>query len=231
MKQKIFFGILKKKYKIPPFAEQKITRSKKKIVFLPKLFRRFFRLLITMQTLLLHCCCAPCSAAIIEWLLDANIRPALFFYNPNIYPKPEYDLRKSELVRYALSQGIEIIEGDNDHERWLHQVAGWEDEPERGARCLQCFKIRMLAAAQLTYERGYGRFAATLASSRWKSLDQIAQAGHWAAMQFTGITFWDKNWRKDGLSERRYQLLKENGFYNQRYCGCEFSNKQDESLN
>ena len=178
-----------------------------------------------MPSILLHSCCAPCSAAVIEWLLAANIRPALFFYNPNIYPKSEYELRKSELARYALSQGVEVIEGDDDHENWLIQVAGWEHEPERGARCLQCFKMRLLAAARLTYERGYERFATTLASSRWKNLEQIAQAGRWAAAQYKGVTFWDNNWRKGGLTERRNQLLKENGFYNQQYCGCEFSRK------
>ena len=178
-----------------------------------------------MQTILLHSCCAPCSAAVIEWLLAANIYPALFFFNPNIYPKTEYDLRKSELSRYAFSQGVEVIDGDDGHENWLRYVAGFEHEPERGARCMQCFKMRMLATAQLAHERGYERFATTLASSRWKSLEQIAQAGHWAATQYERVTFWDKNWRKDGLTERRNQLLKENGFYNQRYCGCEFSMK------
>ena len=179
-----------------------------------------------MQTVLLHSCCAPCSAAIIEWLLAADIRPALFYFNPNIYPKSEYDIRKAELTRYALSQGVEVIDGDYDHENWLRQVAGREHEPERGARCLQCFKMRMLATARLANERGIEQFAATLASSRWKSLEQIACAGHWAASQFDGVRFWEKNWRKDGLSERRRELLKQNGFYNQQYCGCEFSMKQ-----
>jgi predicted adenine nucleotide alpha hydrolase (AANH) superfamily ATPase len=69
----------------------------------------------------------------------------------------------------------------------------------------------------------FKRFATTLASSRWKNLAQIAEAGRWAASQFENLTFWDKNWRKDGLSERRLILLKENNFYNQQYCGCEFS--------
>jgi predicted adenine nucleotide alpha hydrolase (AANH) superfamily ATPase len=120
-----------------------------------------------------------------------------------------------------------VIDGDYDHENWLRQVAGWEHEPERGARCLQCFKMRMLATALLANERGFEQFATTLASSRWKSLEQIAQAGHWAAAQYDGLTFMEKNWRKDGLSERRRELLKQNGFYNQRYCGCEFSMKNN----
>ena len=176
-----------------------------------------------MQTVLLHSCCAPCSAAIIEWLLAADIRPTVFFFNPNIYPQTEYNIRKTELTRYACSLGIEIIDGDYNHDIWLQQIAGLEAEPERGIRCLECFKIRMLATAQLAHERSFGRFATTLASSRWKNLDQIAIAGHWAAAQHNDVEFWEKNWRKSGLSERRNELLKENGFYNQPYCGCEFS--------
>ena len=173
--------------------------------------------------LLLHTCCAPCSSAIIEWLIANDIRPTLFYYNPNIYPAEEYEIRKAECTRYAQWQGIEIIDGDYRHDEWLKSIAGLEAEPERGARCLRCFKTRLLATAQLAHERGFGRFATTLASSRWKSLEQIAEAGHWAASQFENTEFWEKNWRKDGLSERRRELLKEHNFYNQQYCGCEFS--------
>ena len=176
-----------------------------------------------MQKVLLHCCCAPCSAAIIEWLLANGSRPVVFFYNPNIFAQKEYEIRKSELVRYANLQGIEMIDGDYSHDYWLQYVSGLEHEPERGARCLQCFKIRLLATAKLAYERRIDLFATSLASSRWKSLDQIAQAGRWAAEQYAGVEFWEKNWRKDGLSERRIELLKQNAFYNQQYCGCEFS--------
>ncbi len=173
--------------------------------------------------LLLHTCCAPCSTAIIEWLLDNRIRPTLFFFNPNIYPQTEYNIRKSECIRFAESQGLDMIDGDYDHDSWLHCIAGLEDEPEQGRRCLQCFKMRLLATAQLAHKLGFSQIATTLASSRWKDLTQITEAGHWAATQLTSVTFWDKNWRKDGLSERRRQLLAEYGFYNQQYCGCEFS--------
>lgn len=173
--------------------------------------------------LLLHTCCAPCSAAIIEWLMNKDIRPVLYYFNPNIYPLEEYNIRKSECTRYARSLGLDIIDGDYDHESWLQEVRGLENEPERGHRCLQCFRMRLLATARLTSELHLERFATTLASSRWKSLSQIAEAGHWAASQFEGVGFWEKNWRKDGLSERRRVLLAKHGFYNQQYCGCEFS--------
>ncbi len=181
------------------------------------------------MSLLLHTCCAPCSAAIIEWLLTNNIRPVLYYFNPNIYPPEEYVIRKSECTRYAQMLGLDIVDGDYGHENWLKEIAGLEHEPERGRRCLQCFRIRMLATARIAYERGFDHFATTLASSRWKSLEQIADAGHWAAAQFEGVEFLEKNWRKGGLSERRKILLAENGFYNQQYCGCEFSMRNTEN--
>ena len=183
-----------------------------------------------MKTFLLHTCCAPCSAAIIEWTLATGIRPTLFFYNPNVYPHAEYNLRKAELVRYAQTQDVEMIDGDYSHDYWLRYVSGFEGEPERGARCLLCFKIRLLATARLACDRGFAKFTTTLASSRWKSLEQVAQAGHWAAAQYEGVEFWEKNWRKDGLSERRIELLNEYAFYNQRYCGCEFGKVTGDSV-
>ena len=90
--------------------------------------------------------------------------------------------------------------------------------------------MRLLRTARKAQELGIPRFTTTLASSRWKSLDQINQAGQWAAAQVneesggeSPVEFWDRNWRKGGLQERRNQLLKENNFYNQLYCGCEYS--------
>jgi len=176
-----------------------------------------------VQKLLLHTCCAPCSASIVEWLLANDVRPTLYFFNPNIFPQKEYEIRKKECVRYAQSLDLEIIDADYNHEQWLVDIRGLENEPERGNRCLQCFKIRMLATAKYANEHGFEHFATTLASSRWKDLAQIAEAGNEAANLFPNISFWEKNWRKDGLSERRRILLAENNFYNQQYCGCEFS--------
>lgn len=181
------------------------------------------------QRILLHCCCAPCSSAILEWMLARDIRPTLFYCNPNIYPLEEYLIRKNEITRYAEKLGLEIIDEDYDHEAWLCEVKGLEQEPERGGRCLKCFKLRLLRAAQKAVELGLPEFTTTLASSRWKSLDQINAAGQWAAEQVNGqVKFNEKNWRKGGLQQRRNELLKENGFYNQLYCGCEFSFRKTE---
>lgn len=180
---------------------------------------------------LLHCCCAPCSSAILEWMLNNGVRPVLYYCNPNIYPQEEYYIRKNELTRYAQTLGLRIIDDDHlpdwhgwdaYHAHWLEQVRGMEKEPERGLRCLQCFRIRLLRAAQVAASEGLTTFTTTLASSRWKSLDQINAAGLWAAEQ-CGVTFDTRNWRKGGLQQRRNELLRQNNFYNQQYCGCEFS--------
>lgn len=179
--------------------------------------------------ILLHCCCAPCSSAILEWMMAHEVKPTLFYCNPNIYPLEEYLIRKNEITRYAEKLGIEIIDDDYDHEAWLCHVKGLEQEPERGGRCLQCFKLRLLRTAQKAVELGLPEFTTTLASSRWKSLDQINAAGQWASEQVGGaVKFNEKNWRKGGLQQRRNELLKENGFYNQLYCGCEFCFRKTE---
>lgn len=179
--------------------------------------------LCNVKKILLHCCCAPCSSAILEWMRNNDVEPTIFYCNPNIFPEEEYLIRKNEITRYAHELGLTIIDDDYDHEAWRDCVRGMEDEPERGARCLECFRMRLLRSAQKCAELGLDSFTTTLASSRWKSLPQINEAGRWAAAQVPGVTFDETNWRKGGLQERRNQLLKELGFYNQLYCGCEFS--------
>lgn len=175
------------------------------------------------EQLLLHVCCAPCSSAIVEWLLDNGIRPVIYYFNPNIYPLEEYNIRKQESRRHASSLGIRWLDGDYDHDAWRCAIHGCEDEPERGARCELCFRHRLLAAARMAQTLRLPNFTTTLASSRWKSLEQITRAGEWAATQVTDVRFWAQNWRKGGLQQRRNELLREYNFYNQRYCGCEFS--------
>ena len=179
------------------------------------------------KTVLLHTCCAPCSSAIIEALMQNGITPVIYYCNPNIYPQEEYEIRKNECTRYAQSLGLEIVDADYDHENWLDAVKGMENEPERGGRCLKCFKLRLLRTAQYASERGIKVITTTLASSRWKSLDQINEAGRWACQQ-TEIVWWEQNWRKGGLQERRLQIIKEYDFYNQLYCGCEFSMQRED---
>ena len=200
------------------------------------------------RTVLLHTCCAPCSSAIVEAMMQNGITPVIYYCNPNIYPLEEYEIRKEECTRYAKALGLEIVDADYDHENWLEAMKGMENEPERGGRCLRCFKLRLLRTAQYARQRGIKVITTTLASSRWKSLEQINEAGQWAVSKANDIIetvdnlneetiipppdcdviWWDQNWRKGGLQERRNQILKEYDFYNQLYCGCEFSMRKDD---
>ena len=196
-----------------------------------------------LTDVLLHACCAPCSSAIVEWMMANGVRPVIYYFNPNIWPREEYEIRKQESKRHAESLGLTWIDGDYDHEEWLNGVCGLENEPERGRRCEQCFVLRLTAAAKKAQELGIPYFTTTLASSRWKSLEQINRAGEIAEKMVNGqcsstseaakpsamvnvqCHYWAQNWRKGGLYERRNQLLKEYNFYNQQYCGCEFSTR------
>ena len=192
--------------------------------------------------ILLHSCCAPCSGAVIECLVENGLRPGIFFSNSNIVPFDEYELRKGELIRYARDFGLEVIDDDYNHKAWLECVRGLEREPERGARCMECFKFRLLRTARYAAANGYDVLTTTLASSRWKDLEQVNAAGQWACGivaseagtcanpdAATGArtpVFWPQNWRKGGLQPRRNEIIREQNFYNQNFCGCEFSNTQ-----
>ena len=173
---------------------------------------------------LLHSCCAPCSSAILEWLLANDYEPTVFYYNPNIFPHEEYLVRKDECMRYCAKLGVRYVDADPDHAAWREAVRGLEDEPERGARCRVCFGLRLKATALKARELGIPLFTTTLAGSRWKRLEQIREAGlEAAALVGGGVEYWDRDWKKGGLQVRRGELLKEEGFYNQLWCGCEFS--------
>ncbi len=191
---------------------------------------------------LLHTCCAPCSGAIIECLLRSGIRPVIYYCNPNIFPEEEYLIRKNECTRFAQSLGLEIVDADYDHAAWLDGVRALAEDagltgigslPERGGRCLQCFRYRLLDSARYAAGHGFTVLTTTLASSRWKSLEQINEAGNRAVEQVRrqaglaedALVWWEQNWRRGGLQERRSQIIKEYNFYNQTWCGCEFSRR------
>ena len=181
------------------------------------------------KEILLHACCAPCSGAVLECLRDSGIRPVVFFSNSNIYPRGEYDLRLAELRRYAALMGVELVADEYDHDAWLEAVRGLEAKPERGRRCEACFRFRLARAAQYAASRGLPVLATTLASSRWKDLDQVNEAGVAACCgtEQAAVVFWSQNWRKGGLQQRRNEVIREQGFYNQNWCGCEFSRNQN----
>ena len=175
------------------------------------------------SNLLLHSCCAPCAGEIMEALAASNINTTVYFYNPNIHPIEEYEIRKNENKRFCDKLGFECIDGDYDKDNWFERIKGLEDEPERGKRCTQCFDMRFERSALFAQENGFGVYATTLGISRWKDMEQINSSGLRAAKRYEDVSYWDFNWRKQGGSSRMVEISKREEFYQQEYCGCVYS--------
>ncbi len=129
------------------------------------------------KRLLLHSCCAPCSGEVMEAITASGIEYTIFFYNPNIHPKKEYEIRKEENIRYAEKLGVPIIDADYDVDNWYERAKGMEYEPERGIRCTMCFDMRFERTALYAYENGFDTITSSLGISRWKNFDQINDCG------------------------------------------------------
>lgn len=173
--------------------------------------------------LLLHSCCAPCAGEIMEAVAASGIDTTIYFYNPNIHPKEEYEIRKDENIRFAEKLGFDFIDADYDKDNWFERIKGLENEPERGKRCTVCFDMRFERTALYAHENNFKIFATTLGISRWKNLEQINNSGLKAAKRYNGLDFWNFNWRKQGGSSRMLEISKKEKFYKQEYCGCVYS--------
>src|SRR5690554_4544043 len=82
------------------------------------------------KKVLLHSCCAPCSGEVMEAMTASGIDYTIFFYNPNIHPLKEYEIRKEENKRFAEKHNIPFIDADYDADNWFERVKGMEHEPE-----------------------------------------------------------------------------------------------------
>lgn len=175
------------------------------------------------KRVLLHSCCAPCSGEVIEAMVASGLDLTIFFYNPNIHPKKEYEIRKAENIRYAEKLGIAFVDADYDVQNWFGRAKGMEYEPEKGVRCTMCFDMRFERTALHAHEHGFSLFTSSLGISRWKNMDQINESGTRAASHYDGVEYWTYNWRKDGGGTRMYDIAKREEFYKQEYCGCIYS--------
>ena len=179
-------------------------------------------------SLFLHCCCAPCSSYVLEYL-HRYFRITLFFYNPNITEEKEYEKRKEELKRYVseISFGKEIKMMDSDYhpEEFLTVSRGLEQEPERGARCAKCFRLRLSETAKKAREGNYDYFCTTLSISPHKNADLLMKIGEELAEQFE-VCYLPSDFKKKNGYKRSIELSREYNLYRQDYCGCVFSREQ-----
>lgn len=173
--------------------------------------------------LLLHSCCAPCAGEIMEACVYSNIDFAIYFYNPNIHPRKEYELRKQENIRFAEKHNIPFFDDDYNKDDWFQRAEGMQDEPERGIRCTMCFDMRFERTAAYAAKHGYDVISSTLGISRWKNLGQINACGVRAAARYPELTYWTYNWRQGGGAKRMLEISKDEEFYQQQYCGCAYS--------
>ncbi|MBN2453264.1 MAG: epoxyqueuosine reductase QueH [Candidatus Omnitrophica bacterium] len=172
------------------------------------------------MNILLHICCAPCSIYPIAELKRQGHRIAGLFYNPNIHPYSEYLKRKSEVEKYSLEAGINVVKGDYDIEKYFQFITHNESI---GKRCPACWWIRLEAAAKFAKESAFDAFTTTLLGSPYQDHDTIRAIGEDLAKR-DGLKFYYQDFRtgfRDALNTARSK-----GIYCQNYCGCIFSERE-----
>ena len=174
---------------------------------------------------LLHSCCGPCSSAVLENLIR-NFEVTLLWYNPNLYPQEEFDQRfatQLELIeKMGLTEDVPVLAESRKHEDYLARVKGLENEPEGGARCTECFRLRLMECAKLAKQYGFDYFCTTLSVSRHKDSECLNALGEEIGKAF-GVAWLPSDFKKRGGEERSRALSAQYGLYRQNYCGCEFS--------
>ena len=180
--------------------------------------------------LLLHCCCAPCSSYVLE-ALNRHFDIDLYYYNPNISPRGEYDYRISELERLVglipHENELRVIPGDYDNAAFMEMCIGHEADPEGGARCALCFEMRLGATARLAKKLGSDWFTTTLSISPLKDAQLLNAIGMNLAKQ-AGVPWLPSDFKKKNGYKRSCELSREYGLYRQDYCGCVFSRRERE---
>ena len=184
---------------------------------------------VSKNRLLLHSCCGPCSTACIERLLpDYNV--TVFFYNPNITDREEYEKRKEAQLKFinlyneklSDKDKIQFIEGEYLPEEFYDVASEYASEPEGGVRCTECFKLRLERTAQAALRTGNTVFGTTLTVSPHKNYNLISAIG-WELSVKYNLEFLDMDFKKKAGFQRSIQMSKEYGLYRQNYCGCEYS--------
>lgn len=188
-----------------------------------------------VPTLLLHSCCAPCSTYVLEYL-SKYFEITVYYYNPNIYPPEEFEYRMEEQKRFVEEflnnnpdvNPIHFIAGEYESDRFYEVSKGLENEPERGLRCTECFKLRLSETAKMAVDNGFDYFTTTLSISPHKDAELLNTLGEEIAKEY-GIKYLYSDFKKKGGFLRSTEISKEYNMYRQDYCGCVFSYKERHS--
>lgn len=183
------------------------------------------------QQILIHACCAPCTAGVYDQLKN-DFDITLFWYNPNIWPKAEHDRRLTELLNFCDKLEIKIIIGDyfwdEEHAFWLKKIKGLEKELERGKRCEICYQIRLEATAAVAgqinnhHPKSLKYFGAELSVSPHKEAEMINKIGKRVEKKYV-LKYVVADFKKNNGYKKSCEISKRHSLYRQSYCGCEFS--------
>ena len=179
--------------------------------------------------LLLHVCCAPCSSYVLEYIAR-RFDLTLYFYNPNIAPEKEYDFRYRELVRLLEECSyteVKTIREIYDPREFDAIAKGVEGEPEGGARCYKCYRLRLQKTAEAAKSGGFEYFTTTLSISPHKNAEWLNRIGLELETEI-GVPYLCSDFKKKGGYQRSIVLSKEHNLYRQDYCGCIYSKREAE---
>ena len=178
-----------------------------------------------MPRVLLHSCCGPCSSSVLEYLTQ-YFDVTLLWYNPNIYPKEEFDRRFKTQVQLIESMGladkVSVLAEPWKSADYYARIKGLENEPEGGKRCTECFRVRLLEAGRLAKHYGFDYFCSTLTLSRHKDAVRINTIGEEVG-RMVGVSWLPSDFKKRDGENRSIELCEKYNVYRQLYCGCEFS--------
>lgn len=178
--------------------------------------------------LLLHSCCAPCSSYVLEYLSN-YFSITVFYYNPNISPKEEFEKRVKEQQRLIafmpLKNPVDCIVGNYEPERFFELAKGLENVPEGGERCFRCYELRLREAAVVAKQNGFDYFTTTLSISPLKKAEKLNEIGRKLEQEYQVKYLYSDFKKKDGY-KRSIQLSQEYQLYRQNFCGCVYSKRE-----
>ena len=182
-----------------------------------------------VPTMLLHCCCAPCSTYVLEYL-SRYFRITAYAFNPNIYPEEEFYKRRDEQQRLISEMEFEnpvgFIGEEIQSELFYDAVKGLENTGERGARCYECYRLRLSKTAETARAHGFEYFTTTLSISPLKNADWLNEIGK--ELEGDGLRYFYSDFKKRNGFKRSTELCRKYCIYRQNYCGCVFSMKEAE---
>lgn len=179
----------------------------------------------SVPTLLLHSCCGPCSSYVLEYLSN-YFKITIFYYNPNIDSKEEFEKRANEQKRLinemSLKHPVDIVVEDYETNEWYQAIKGLEKEPEGGLRCHKCYEIRLEKTILFAKQQHFDYFTTTLSVSPYKDAEVLNNIGKLLEKKYD-VKYLYADFKKRNGYLRSIELSKKYQLYRQDYCGCIYS--------